>query len=282
MAWHTVHKLKSTSSRIIANTQGEVVKNKLNRPWLTASDVERPLDELKKIAQTWDEQTWNEYLDWFEVGRKDQLVSSTLYHIQGESIEKNIFEEFGYQSCPELRSFCDRLILSLPEIQQQILLAIYFEGKTQREIAFDIGRSAGCIAQNKTKAITTLKRVYGGEMLSARRIMRGTEVFEHEKIKSIWNQKLSHPIKDQRSYDQLNAKQELLNHCVNDIREIFQRLSDRSLQIIYLNYWCELSHSEIAQILSMGLNTVEQIIKATVFKIKSQLVLNITEDLEVA
>jgi DNA-directed RNA polymerase specialized sigma subunit len=139
----------------------------------------------------------------------------------------------------------------VPEIQQQILRSIFFDGKTQREIAFDIGRSAGCIAQNKTKAITTLKRVHGGEMVSARRIMRGTEVFEPEKIKSFWDQKLSHQIKDQRSYDQLNANQELLNHCVADIREIFQKLSELSRQIIYLKFWCELSTSEIARILSI-------------------------------
>ncbi len=258
------------------------MKNKLNRPWLTASDVERPLDELKEISKSWNEQTWSEYLDWFEVGRKDQLVSPTLYHLQGESIEKNIFEEFGYQSCPELRSFCDQLLRSVPEFQRQILRSIFFEGKTQREIAFDVRKSAGCIAQNKTKAITTLKRVHGGEMLSARRIMRGTEVFEPKKIKSLWDQKLSHPIKDQRSYEPLNVNQELLNHCVADIREIFQKQSEISRQIIYLKFWCELSVSEVARKLSMGLNTVEQVIDATVFNIKSQIVQNITEDLTAA
>ena len=282
MACFTVYELKPTPLRIVANTQGGIVKNKLNRPWLTVSDVERPLDELKEISKSWDEKTWNEYLDWFEVGRKDQLVSPTLYHIQGESIEKNIFEEFGYQSCPELRGFCDQLLRSVPEIQQQILRSIFFDGKTQREIAFDIRRSSGCIAQNKTKAIRTLKRVHGGEMLSARRIMRGAEVFEPEKTKSLWDQKLSHPIKDQRSYDQLNTSQELLNHCVADLREIFQKLSEISHQIIYLKFWCELSTSEIARKLSMGLNTVEQVIEATVFNIKSQLVQNIAEDLAAA
>ncbi len=283
LALHTVHELKSTPSRIIANTQGGVMKNKLNRPWLTASGVERPLDELKEISKSWDEQTWNEYLNWYQSGNSEKLVSNNVFSKVSEELEKkNIFENFGYQSCPELRSFCDQLLRSVPEFQQQILRSIFFEGMTQREVAFDIKKSAGCIAQNKTKAITTLKRVHGEELVSARQYMRGTEVFEPEKIKSLWDQKLSHQIKDQRSYDQLNANQELLNHCVADIREIFQKLSEVSRQIIYLKFWCELSTSEIARKLSVGLNIVEQIIDATVFNIKSQLVQNITEDLAAA
>ena len=258
------------------------MKTKLNRPWLTASDVERPMEELKEISQSWDEKTWNEYLDWFEIGRKDQLVSPTLYHVQGESIEKNIFQEFGYESCPELRSFCDRLLLAVPEIQQHILRSIFFDGKTQREIAFDIRKSAGCIAQNKIKGITTLKRVHGGEMLSARRIMKGTVVFEPENIKSLWHRKLSHPIFDQRTYSQSEANNELLNHKCAELRKTFQGLSDRSRQIIYFKFWCNLSISEIARKCSVGLNTVEQILDATVFKIKSRLIHNINEDKRIA
>ena len=258
------------------------MRKKINRPWLTPSEVERPLSELKEISKSWDEQTWNEYLDWFEVGRKDKLVSHFLYNLQGESIEKNIFEEFGYQSCPKLQSFCDQLLAALPNHQREILRLYFFEGKTNREIAAVFGRADTTISYNKNTALKTLKRVHGGEPLLARRIMRGAIVFEPEKINSTWNQKLPHPIKDQRNYDPLNANQELLIHSCAELREVFQQLSERSRQIIYLKFWCGLSISEIARKLSMGLNTVEQIIEATVFKIKSQLVHNIIEDLAAA
>ncbi len=246
------------------------MKKKLNRPWLTSSDIERPISELKAMTKTWDHQTWSDYLDWYEVGRKDRLVSEELYTNLGESIEKNIFEEFGYDSCPRLQSLCDQLLATLPEIQQRVLRGIYFEGKTFRKIAFEINRSIGCITQIKNRAITSLKQGRDGDNLYARRIMKGADDFIPRKIESVWNDKLSAPLKDQRSFGHLNADQELLNHNCQELREIFRQLSQRSRQIIYLKFWCEQGTSEIARKLSLGLNTVEQIIDATVFKIKSK------------
>ena len=60
---------------MIANTQGVLMKTKLDRPWLTASQVEIPLAELKEISKTWDEQIWNDYLNWFQSGCSEKLIS---------------------------------------------------------------------------------------------------------------------------------------------------------------------------------------------------------------
>ena len=258
------------------------MKTKLNRPWLTASQVEVPLEELKQISKNWNEQIWNDYLNWFEVGRKDKLVSAALYNILGESIEKNIFEEFGYQSCPKLQSFCEQLLAVLPAHQAQILRLYFYEGRTHREIAFIFGRSDTAISYNKNTALKALKRVHDGKDLLARRIMRGADVFSPNKIKSEWDEKLSLTACEQRTYSKSEANNELLNHKCVELREIFQGLTDRSRQIIYLKFWCNLSFSEIARKSSMGLNAVEQILDATVFKIKSRLIQNINEDKQIA
>lgn len=264
------------------NLWGKKMRKKLNRPWLTATEVERPLSELKEISNTWDKQIWGEYLDWFQSGNSEKLVSKNVFNKISEELQKNIFEEFGYQACPKLQSFCDQLLSTLPSHQQYILRAIFFDGKTERKIAGDMCRSAGYVSQNKTKAITTLKREHCGEMLSTRQYMRGADVFIPDEIKSEWDQKLSHPICEQRTYSQSEANNELLNHKCAELREIFQELTDRSRQIIYLKFWCNLSVSEIARKCSVGLNTVEQILDATVFKIKSRLIQNINEDKQIA
>ncbi len=255
------------------HTQGGYMRKNLNRPWLTASNIERSTSELKEISKSWDEQTWSDYLNWFELTQQDKLVSETQYSIERESIVENIFED---ETCPKSQNLCDQLLSVLPHHQQRILRAIFFEGKTERDIAFDFNKSAGCIAQNKNTAIATLKQVHRGKMLSTRPIIRGEDVYNSEKIKSIWNQTLSSMIKENKAYGHLNANQELLNHHNAELREIFQELSERSRQIIYLKFWCGLSHSEIARKGSVGVNTVEQIIDATVFKIKSQLIQNMS------
>lgn len=245
-----------------------------NKPWLTASKVERPLSDLKIISRSWDLQTWNDYLNWYESSRKDKLVTTDHYNSLGESVEKNIFEEFGYKTCSKLQSFCDQLLATLPNHHERILREIYLEGRTIAEVAHDLSRSRATIHEHKINALTALKRGHRGKIPNTRRIMRGEKVFNPANIKSIWNQKLSHPIKDQRVYDPSNANDELLNHQCAQLREIFQDLSELSRQIIYLKFWCGFSISEIARKSSIGVNTVEQIIDSAVFYIKSSLVEN--------
>ena len=164
------------------------------KPWLTASEVERPLTDLKMISKSWDLQTWNDYLNWYESSRKDKLVTTDHYNLLGESLEKNIFEEFGYKTCSKLQSFCEQLLSTLPNHHERILREIYLEGRTVVQVAHDLNRSRTNITYHKNKAITALKRGHRGKNWFARRIMRGEKVFNPANIKSIWNQKLSHPI----------------------------------------------------------------------------------------
>ncbi len=254
------------------------MRKKLNRPWLTASEVELPTSELKEISKSWDEQTWNDYLKWFQSGCSEKLVSKKVYDVISEELEKNIFENFGYQTCPKLQSFCDHLLSILPSHQQQILRLYFFEGKSLKEIAFKFNRSDRTISYNKNTAITALKREHDGKRLVARQYMRGADVYISEIKNLIWNEKLSAQPCEIKPCADSEADKVLLKHLCVQLRRVFRELSQRSRQIIYLKFWCELSNSEIARKSSMGLNTVEQIIDATVFKIKSHVSANLYAD----
>jgi len=254
------------------------MRKKLNQPWLTVSGVERPTAELKEISKSWNEQTWIDYLKWFETGRKEKIVSAQLYDTTTDTMEKNIFEELDHKTCPELQNYCDQLLSTLPTLQKKILQEIYLQGKTLVVIAAGLKRSRTNIYYNKNKALTTLKREHGGEMWNACRIMRGTEVFIPEMMNSIWDEKLSYQIRDHRLYGISDHESELLSHKCLELREVFRKLSERSRQIIYLKFWCDFRNSQIARKVLIGLNTVDTIIDATVFKIKSQIVENLTAD----
>ena len=254
------------------------MRKKLNRPWLTASDVELPTSELKEISKSWDEQIWNDYLNWFQSGCSEKLVSKKVYDTISEELEKNIFENFGYNACPKLQSFSDHLLSILPQHQQYILRAIFFEGKSQTAVANEIQKTRACVSQNKLKALKALKREHDGKMVYARQYMRGADVFISEIKNLIWNEKLSAQPSEIKPCADSEADNVLLKHPSNELRHAFRELSQRSRQIIYLKFWCELSNSEIARKSSMGLNTVEQIIDATVFKIKSHVSANLYAD----
>lgn len=247
-------------------------KKKQFRPWLTASEVERPTHELKEICKDWDRRTWEAYLIWFEGGRRDKLVKPEIYEFWGNSVHRSIFEDFGYESCPELQSFCDHLLSHLPEAQAFALRKIYLEGKTIRQAAFELNKSHTVITQNKNRALSNLIKSFPLGQLSVGRIVRGSKFFDPAHNNSIWNTKKLGPLKENRSYKPESFEQELLNHPVLQVREFFRTISTRARQYIYLRYWCGLSINEIARKCKAGVNTVEQIVDATVFKLKTSLI----------
>ncbi len=253
-------------------------KKKPNRPWLTPSDVERPTAELKDICKSWDAQTWANYLNWYESGQSEKMITPSLYTKISEEIDENIFSEFGSETKSTHIELCHELLSALPQHQQQILKLIYFEGRTLVYIAKFFKRSPASIHQNKFKALTTLKRVFDGKILNARHYIEGHEDLESQKINSLWDEKLSSPIYERRSYHEINFKNELARHKTPELREVFSEILDLSLEIIYLRFFCDLSLRQISRKKYLAPNTVDQIIDATVFKVKSTLIKNLAED----
>lgn len=143
-------------------------KKKPFRPWFTPSDVERPTADLKDICKSWDEQTWADYLNWYESGQSEKIITPSLYTKISEEIDENIFSEFGSETKSSHIELCHELLSALPQFQQKILKLIYFEGRTLAFIAKIFNRSPASIHQHKSKALTTLKRVFGGKTLNAR------------------------------------------------------------------------------------------------------------------
>ncbi len=248
------------------------MKKKLNRPWLTSSDVEIPTEKLEEISKSWDQNTWEAYLKWYESGFRELLVRTETYEHLGSRQHKTIFEIYGYESCPVLQSFCDQLLKLLSNEQAQILRKIYLEGKTEREIAFELNRSSSFVSKNKFKGLSRLRVHKSGALGSAQHTMRGAKFFDPAENNSIWESKKMGPLKKNRTYKPENFDKELLNHPVEEIKSFFRVCSPRARQYVYLRYWCGFSITQIARKCSVGVNTVDQVIDATVFKLKSTLV----------
>lgn len=242
-------------------------KKKPFRPWFTPSDVERPTAELKAICKPWDEQTWANYLNWYESGQSEKMINPSLYIKISEEIDENIFSEFGSETKSSHIELCRKLLSTLPQYQQQILKLIYFEGRTLASIAKIFKRSPASIHQNKFKALTTLKRVFDGKIVNARHYIEGHDDLKSQKINSLWDEKLSSPIFERRSYHEFNFKNELARHKNPELREVFSDILDLSLEIIYLRFFFNLSFRQISRKKHLTPNTIDQIIDATVFKI---------------
>ena len=248
------------------------MKTKINRAWLTSTEVEIPTEQLKQISKSWDRSTWEAYLKWYEGSFREVLVKTEHYEILGERVSQSVFELYGHNKCPQLQSFCDR-ILSLVSIEQETILRnIFFEGKTVRQIAFELNRSKSFVSENKFKAISRLRVNKTAALADAQHLMRDAKFFDPAQNNSIWESKKLGPLKKSRAYKPENYDKELLNHPIEEVRCFFRASTQRARQYVYLRYWCGFSINEIARKCSAGVNTVDQVIDATVFKLKSALV----------
>lgn len=248
------------------------MKTKLNRPWLTLSDVEIPTDQLKEISKSWDEATWEAYLKWYEGSLREVLVKTEHYEILGERVSQSVFELYGHNNCPQLQSYCDHILKLLSPEQESILRKIFFEGRTERQIAFELDCSKTSVSRNKFKALSRLRVNKTAALWTTQHLMRDAKFFDPAQNNSVWETKKLGPLKKSRAYKPENFDKELLNHPIEEVRCFFRASSLRARQYVYLRYWCGFPINEIARKCSAGVNTVDQVIEATVFKLKSALI----------
>ena len=245
------------------------MKKKLNRPWLTSSEVEIPTEKLKTIHQTWDHKIWENYLKWYQSSCQEKLIDPVTLTTIGDEREKSIFEEFGFDSNYDDQLFCEFLLSKLNPLERAILRKSFLEGKTVRQISFEVSRSISSIAESKKKSLLKLKATFNGDEPNARHIMRG-QVFDNPtKSNKLWENLNLGLLKENRRYRTEDFDFELENHPIFEIREFFRNSSLLSRKCVYLKFWCDLSTNDIARKCSIGVNTVETVISSTVFKLKS-------------
>ena len=100
-------------------TRQKRVKNP--RLWLSPTGVELQTEELKRISRTWSVQNWEDYLDWFEGGRREAVISTALYQTKIDELEESIFDTHGPSSCTDSREICEQLLSTLPETEALVL-----------------------------------------------------------------------------------------------------------------------------------------------------------------
>ena len=245
------------------------MKKKKYRPWLTASEVEIPTKDLRQICKNWDQQTWNNYLRWYESSRREKLIQPEIYRKIGEEQTTTLFEQFAQNISSEKRAECDRLLESLPARESAFLRQYFFEGQTERQIAAQFKLSQGHVHRIKIKALSWLKWGNPGEKGFTRQYIGGENLERHLNGRRLGDMKrMFFPIREDRPYYPHNRKHELESQKNASVRSALLSLSERQQKIIYLRYFCDFSHNQIARELDIGINVVQEIESATIQKIK--------------
>ncbi len=157
-------------------------QTKRQKPWVDVNGDELGTDQIRELSPSWDAETWEAYLTWRESERHESLVAPAHYDELVDAQTENIFSQV-HGSSPEMdRKICDELLNTLAPRDAEILRMIYFEGKTERQIALTLDLSRAAIQKIKKLALQRL-RARAGAKVRTRRIMRG-QVVELKKSQS--------------------------------------------------------------------------------------------------
>ena len=241
-------------------------------PWLKPNG--KPLDDsrLKKATRSWNMATWNAYLDWYEKPRRESLLREGVYERICEESSRTLFEDHGHSVDVGLRNFCERQLRSLSKLEAKVLRLLYFEGLTELEAASQTRTTQKAVNKIKWRAISKLSARNSEAEVLALRIMRGLDLENEVEQPSPWNDPTPLSLRQNRPYLPDNWKFELETIAHSPTRKAIQRLPDGAKRIIYLRFWCDYSTSAIARELDIGVNSVDEICDASVFKIKSYVV----------
>jgi len=253
----------------------------VRRPWIQPN--RKPLCDsyLKGISKSWDADTWEAYLTWYQTSRKEALIHTWAYDLICERRSESIYREFGYEVDEALQQYCELLLSTLPKIEEQILRLYFLEGKTELQIALKLRISKSGVHVAKKRGLFRLVAPEAKEKVGAIRTMRGISSQSENERPSIWDSSEG-ALCERRSYDPADWKSELQAIKNVNVRKAVAVLPQTQQQIIYLRFWCCLSTSITARLLGIGQNAVHEICDTAVFRIKSRVVELTQEKKEVA
>ncbi len=129
------------------------------KPWLDPNGKPYTEEVLKEISQNWDQETWEVYLQAQEYYLREKLIEPQRYDELADRQEETIFQRFCLSSDSETQELVEFLLTNLSPKQRFVIEQVFFEGRTEREIARELGISQPRVHLYKTKALDQIKRL---------------------------------------------------------------------------------------------------------------------------
>ena len=134
--------------------------NSQQKPWLNDDGSVKSDAEIRKAGKNWPSSVWEAYLATLEVGRrrKDAVLSPS--EMDNFSTEQNIGLAFSMarkQSYPLLKVMMDACIRELTIKQRDVIIRLYWDGKTVAEIAANKGISKQAVHKTMKTALAKIK-----------------------------------------------------------------------------------------------------------------------------
>ncbi len=142
-----------------------------NHPWLDERGFPLSDEQLRSVSRSWDEATWNKYLEWHETPRAESLLRPQEYDEACEKLEESVFVDAQSSADDELKTRIGMLLSSLTDQQRRVLEPIFWQGWSERRVAQELKLNHKSVHRLKERALNKISKLLKGGPSS--RIMRG-------------------------------------------------------------------------------------------------------------
>ncbi len=145
----------------------------LNRhePWLDELGYPLCEEEIKEAAKEWPPEIWEAYLEWYESPRSESLVHPKLYDKLTGELEESIFENAQTSCEGPVQEQINLALKNLNPRHQYIIKRVFWEGISERKIAYELRINQASVNRTKKRALRKLSQEL--KKVIASRIMGG-------------------------------------------------------------------------------------------------------------
>lgn len=141
------------------------------RPWLLSDGKTTPDEHLKALTPFWSAEMWDRYLAWYETPRPESLIPPWRYDQICEENTQSIFDLAQSNAEAELKNRVESHLAQLTGQQRQVVEMIFWEGRSERYVAQQLGINQKSVHRMKLRALKKITHLLKGGLSS--RVMRG-------------------------------------------------------------------------------------------------------------
>lgn len=130
-----------------------ISKSKNRTPQIEISDEDKVLREKSK---SWSAEDWESYLRTIEVGLKESL--SSMGEVTRMGLTSNVFEYAETDCSDDVSELVENLLSLLSERQAFVLRRVFWDGKSERQIAKMMKISRQAVYDLKKRALKNLRK----------------------------------------------------------------------------------------------------------------------------
>jgi RNA polymerase sigma factor (sigma-70 family) len=130
----------------------------VEKPWLNEKGHAVSDHDLKELSKSWDQETWEKYLNSLDGTLSDQQLKPYEYDYLAENAELTCWDLSQSSADDQAKDFVADLLKLLTPQQQRIIQMNFWEGRSERYIAEELRVSRNTVKTLKKRVLRKLAR----------------------------------------------------------------------------------------------------------------------------